>query len=227
MNTNSSLQARLWQEVLAFSIALAGLASIFFWFLQEQGWQVFAMTVLAVTSGVLLAMSFSLSSFAYYFDFLDSKVVYRKQLGLMGYFVALGYGLVAVSAKPALYIGAFPKSLFTIEVGLGVIAMAIFTVMALISNVKAVKLLGGKLWKDILGLGYIAYALLVIRGIFLDAVLWQQVFAGDVSSITPRMALTLLGTAVLCFRVSVPFHKQYVLKHSQSKESVPETKTLP
>ncbi len=216
MDTSFSLQKRLWQEVSLLSLALLSICAILFWFLLEKGIWSFIMTVFAGTSGVLLAMSFSLSSFAYYFNFLDSKVVYRKQLGLMGYFFAVAYGMMAVAAKPALYIQAFPGNLLTVEVGLGAAAMAIFTLMALISNTTATRLLGGKLWRNILGLGYIAYAILVIRGIFLDALLWQYWFAlqGEAMTLTPRMFLTILGIVVLLFRASVPFHKKYSKKNS-------------
>lgn len=212
MNTSYSLQARLWKEVLVLSIALLGMASIFFWSLREVSTVTFVMSILAVASGLLLAMSFSLSSFAYYWNFLDDKVVYRKQLGLLGYFFALAYAAVAVVTNPQLYIESFPENLATPEVGLGVLAMAIFTLMALVSNQGAVHILGGKLWKDILGLGYIAYALLVIRAIFLDGLLWHDWFLEAGASLTPRMTLTILGILVLCFRVSVPFHKQFSKK---------------
>lgn len=209
MNTPHSLQARLWQEVFLLSLAFLGLLSILFLPLLEKGSAVFSLSILAGTSGILLAMSFSLSSFAYYFNFLDSRVVYRKQLGLMGYFFALGYALLAASLYPERYIYSFPGNLLTMEVGVAVLAMAIFTVMACVSHVRAAQFLGGKLWKNILGLGYIAYALLVIRGIFLDASFWQAWFIEGTSTITPRMFLTVLGTLVLLFRASVPFHKKY------------------
>lgn len=209
MDTTYSLQARLWQEVLFFTIALAGVASILLWPLPGIEGLGFIMSVLAVVSGLLLAMSFSLSSFSYYFNFLDDKVVYRKQLGLMGYFVAVGYGISAIIEKPDVYLYSFPENLLTAEVGLGVLAMAIFTLMALVSNAKAIQILGGKLWKDILGLGYIAYALLIIRGIFLDGLLWQNLFAEESGSVTPRMMLIILGIVVLLLRVSVPIHKKF------------------
>lgn len=201
-------QKNFWQETSILTLALASLCIVFFWYLTEESIGVFIATVFAGTSGILLAMSFSLSSFSYYSNFLDSYVVYRKYVGLMGYYFAVGYvGVVAV-LYPEKYLYSFPNNLWSIEVGLGAIAMSIFTVMALISNKQAVQILGGKLWKDILGLGYIAYAILVIRAIFLDAPLWQSFFENG-SGFTARMGLTILGTVVLLFRVSVPFHKKF------------------
>lgn len=205
MNSNNSLQVRFWQEVSILTLALVILWGILLLPYAHQGaWSIFFLSVLAGTSGILLAMSFSLSSFSYYFDFLDSSLVYRKYLGLMGYFFALAYASVAVYQNPRANL-----NFGDITVILGATAMMILTVMALISNQKAVQLLGGKLWKNILGLGYIAYALLVIRGILLDAPLWSQWLADLSAPFTVRMFLTLLGIAVLLFRVSVPFRQKY------------------
>lgn len=204
----SSLQTRLWQEVSILTFALLLLWGILLWPLMSEK-PVFLASVLAGTSGILLAMSFSLSSFSYYFNFLDSKVAYRKQLGLMGYFLALGYAVFTATQRPELYLYSFPGNILTIEVGLGAVAMAIFTLMAIVSNNRAAHLLGGRTWKGILGLGYIAYALLVIRAIFLDAARWQEWLITGEPLFTVRMGLTLLGIAVLVFRASVPFHKQF------------------
>ena len=209
METSVPTQTRFWQETGIFSIALLGLWSVILWPLFAKGSVVFFASLLAGTSGILLAMSFSLSSFSYYFDFLDAKVVYRKYLGLLGYFYALAYTGVVVMAHPQHYLADFPANLVSIEIGFGAIALGILTLMALVSNKKAIQILGGTLWKGILGWGYIAYALLVIRGIFLDAPLWQAWGSGMGEVFTVRMGLTILGIAVLLFRVSVPFHKKF------------------
>src|SRR5688572_22305725 len=57
--------------------------------------------VVAGTSGFLLAYSLSLSTIGYYFNFLDSKVIYRKYLGLMGYYFALLYSVMLLFVNPA------------------------------------------------------------------------------------------------------------------------------
>ena len=212
MDTQSSFESQAWRKVGILTVALLGLWSVEL-FLMANAWDMsILLSVLAGTSGILLAMSFSLSSFGYYFNFLDSKLVYRKYFGLVGYFLALIYALLTAFLYPAIYAYSLPGSLLTIEVGFAVAAMGILTVMALVSNKKAITILGGRLWKNILGLGYIAYALLIIRGIFLDSALWADVLNGEIH-FTVRMFLTALGFAVLLFRVSVPFHKKYAILH--------------
>lgn len=210
MNTQTSLQVRFWQKVSILTLALLVFwSALLFPYFMAGKTVVYVQSVLAGTSGILLAMSLSLSSFSYYFNFLDSKIVYRKYLGLMGYFFAMFYTILVVQGNPILYLYSFPHNLFEPTVGLGIVAMTIFTVMALISNQKAVGLLGGKNWKTILGLGYVAYALLVMRGILLDGYLWIEWFSDITAPFTVRMFLTLLGILVLLFRVSVPFHQKY------------------
>jgi DMSO/TMAO reductase YedYZ heme-binding membrane subunit len=197
----------MWQETGIIALALFCAWAVYVFGLGGALTLLSLAQILAGVSGVLLAMSFSLSSFSYYFDFLDTKLIYRKYLGLAGYFVALGYTLIMMVQKPDFYIFGFTKNFCGADILLGSIAMAIFTLMALISNKWALHILGPVRWKFILGLGYIAYALLVMRGIILDQELWRAWFADDISFLSVRMILTVLGMVVLCFRASVPFHK--------------------
>jgi hypothetical protein len=207
MNSYQDIEKRMWQETGIITLALFCTWSAFVFSLTAIISLAALAQVLAGVSGVLLAMSFSLSSFGYYCNFLDTKLIYRKYLGLAGYFVALAYVLTMATQNPKFYIFGFTKNFFTADIFLGSIAMAIFTVMALISNKKALAMLGALRWKFILGLGYIAYALLVLRGILLDQALWTAWFAEPSTALSVRMILTVLGTLVLCFRASVPFHK--------------------
>ncbi len=41
----------------------------------------------AATAVVMMGSSLALSGFGYFWDFLDKKVIYRKYLGLVGYFL--------------------------------------------------------------------------------------------------------------------------------------------
>ena len=133
MDTKISLEKKFWLQTstLAFFLVLIwSILLIPYFFTAGEG--VYVLNILAGTSGILLAMSFSLSSFAYYFDFLDSKLVYRKYLGLMGYFFALAYALIVAFLNPIMYIFSFPYNLFEPTIGLAIVSIAILTFMALI-----------------------------------------------------------------------------------------------
>jgi hypothetical protein len=204
--TFEDMQKKIWQEVGIIAIALASVWGMYVFAVDHEVSLLFFAKVLAGVSGIFLAMSFSLGSFSYYWNFLDSKLIYRKYFGLAGYYFALAYVAVAALIFPEIYVYGFRENFFTIDIFLGSSAMAIFTMMAIISNNQAMHILGPQRWKFLLGLGYIAYALLVIRGIFLDQAAWAP--------LSVRMILTVLGTIVLLFRVSVPFHKTWYNKEA-------------
>ncbi|PIR16846.1 MAG: hypothetical protein COV48_09305, partial [Elusimicrobia bacterium CG11_big_fil_rev_8_21_14_0_20_64_6] len=86
------------------------------------------------TADVMLGMSFAMSGLAYYFDFLDHRVAYRKYMGLTGYFLALLYSAMLVRLYPETYFYGFFDNLLTPDFIFGGLAMLIFTGMAIISN---------------------------------------------------------------------------------------------
>ncbi len=213
------LQNKLWANtwIIAFLVA-------FFWleyviFLYSSFTLLSLASILAGTSGVLLALSFSLSSLGYYFDLFDRWIVYRKYLGLSGYYLALLYTVLVITLNPQFYLTHFGQNIFGIDMSLGFLAMFIFTGMAIISNNTMMLLIGPKLWRQLLGLGYIAYAILIVRAILLDSSKWIEWIASDFSLPPIRLILTVLGLIVLLFRASVPFHKAWFNKIQTSISS--------
>ncbi len=161
--------------------------------------------MVAGTSGFLLAYSFSLSTLGYYFNFLDSKVIYRKYLGLMGYFFALGYSIMLLFVDPNRYFYGFFENFWSADFLLGLAAMAILTVMALISNNSALKLLGPKRWRSILRLGYLAFFLLVIRGIILEGDQWLAWLVSGTGLPPVRLLLSVVAIFVIFTHYSLFF----------------------
>src|SRR5690606_23440371 len=100
----------------------------------------------ALTAGVLIGLSFALSGLTYFYDFLDTKLKYRKQLGLVGYYLAVIYTLLLIAYLPDIYWPSSAGTLFAFATLTGVAAMTIFTFMAIISGSWAIKLLG-KNWR--------------------------------------------------------------------------------
>lgn len=117
----------------------------------------------ADTSIVLIGLSMLLTSLCYFWDFVDTKIIYRKYLGIVGYLYGIIHIILSFSAfqslfKPETWQKGTPWPVFT-----GAIALAIFTIMALISNKYAAYTLGGAIWRKILRLGYIAVALVWVH----------------------------------------------------------------
>ncbi len=162
----------------------------------------------AGTSAVLLGMSLSLSSFGYYFDFLDRHIIYRKYFGLVGFWTALLYSIMLLFVNPARYFYGFFENLLSADFIFGLSAMIIFTFMAIISNNWAIRWLGSERWRFFLGLGYVAYALLVIRAVFIEGHLWIE-WLDTVNGLPPaRLLISCYAVSVLLFRASVPIARK-------------------
>lgn len=186
--------------------------------------------VMAGTANFLFAASFSLSGIGYYWNFFDSKVIYRKYLGLLGYFAALTYMLLLPIVRPDYYFYGFFDHLWSSDVLLGSASMAIFTLMALISNNGAMQKIGPQRWRFLLRLGYIAFFLLVLRAILNNEnpigadprpEMWLSYIMHPDNLPPVRLVFSLIAMAVILFRLSVTFDKWWY----QKKSTAPLTAT--
>jgi DMSO/TMAO reductase YedYZ heme-binding membrane subunit len=155
---------------------------------------------LAFTGGILIGLSFALSGITFFYNFLDSKLKYRKYIGLLGYYFAVAYTVTLILRFPDRYWFQLASSFFTFEVQLGIAAMAILTFMAVISqNWAALRL--GRHWRPLLRLGYLAYALLIIRAVIVEGAGWQ-LWAEKFETVPPpRLLLTLYALLVIALRL--------------------------
>jgi DMSO/TMAO reductase YedYZ heme-binding membrane subunit len=159
---------------------------------------------LAATGGLLIGFSFALSGFAYYFNFLDTKVAYRKYLGLVGFWFALAYTLSLFFVDPDKYFFGLFHNLLTADVLLGLGAMLILTFMALISRTRAMQWLGPPRWRKLLRLGYLAYAMLVVRAVVVEWDVWTAWAENPAGRLPPpRLVLSIFAVGILLFRGSM------------------------
>ena len=117
------LRHYLWQN----SWLVSGIAFILGWLYEMAagvpiGWLVLS-NALAISSALLIVASFALSGFSYYFDFLDSKLGYRKYLGVVGFYHALLYAITLVLMYPEKYGWGLMSRMTKPEVMLGLAAM--------------------------------------------------------------------------------------------------------
>jgi DMSO/TMAO reductase YedYZ heme-binding membrane subunit len=109
----------------------------------------------ADTSVIFICLSMLLSSICYFWNFADTKIVYRKHLGLVGFGYAVVHLLLSLPALKQLTNPQAWQSGAVYPVLAATVATIIFTVMALISNNYAAKELGGIWWRRILRTGYL------------------------------------------------------------------------
>ena len=158
----------------------------------------------AGTAGVLIGCSFILSVISYFFDFLDRKIILRKYLGLVGYWLAVAYSASLSLRFPEKYL-AFPEMLLETEVQLGLGAMLILTSMMLISNTKVMTFLGVKVWRRWLRLGYLAYALLIWRAVIVEGEIWNTWLQTLSTVPPPRLLLSIFASSVILARIAMVF----------------------
>ncbi len=209
--SSTSLKQRVFKRPptelqLYFRVATLG-ALIFgltYWYIQFQHTPNPLNKSLADTAIILMGFSMVLSGVCYFWNFFDSKIVYRKQLGLIGF--AFGVTHVVISWKAFL-------SLLKVEnwakgtiwpVFSGLIALVIFTVMAVVSNSFIARALGGKLWRTILRTGYIAMIFILLHVVLLKSARWITWFTGGMKTLPSLSLITsIFILVVLSMRIAL------------------------
>lgn len=154
----------------------------------------------ADTATLLIGLSMIASGLAYFFNFADRLVIYRKHVGVIGFFFAVWHMILSWSALLNLL------KIETWESGkmgpalTGLIALVIFAVMALISNQLSTRLLGTKLWRGILRFGYVALALVIAHVFLLKSARWLTWYEGGMST-PPALSLVVTIFALLVILV--------------------------
>jgi len=218
-----TLSQMMWRHALRIALPIYIFFVIYIYY-SDGGFYVssFAKTF-AGTANFLFAISLSLSSFGYFFNFLDSKVAYRKYCGLLGYYSALIYTILLPIANPERYWYGLRENLFTSDVIFGFASMAIFTGMACISTDRAMLWIGPERWRFFLRFGYLAFFLLVVRAVLNESLpigsdgipeMWGTYLANPEGLLPPRLLFSIVAMTVLFFRLSVEFDKWYRKKRT-------------
>lgn len=169
----------------------------------------------AAVASLLYATSFSMGILGYYAQWQVSRHGYQKQLGLLAYFCSLFYCCTLLMLYPETYLPGRADELLTTEVLLGISATGIFTGMALTSVPSIARRLTPETIKFILGLGFVGYALLVVRAIFIEFDLWLHWFSTLEGFPPGRLVLSLIAFAVLILRASIPFHRRFARREQR------------
>ena len=164
---------RLWIESILFSVGMLCCIVLYYFIRRGSLSTSLINRSLASEALVLIGLSFLLSSICFFFDKFDSYIIYRKYLGLTGFYAAVLHIFITVF----LLQDRFPLNQWFgshIQAFIpGLIAFVIFLVMALISNTAGAVLLGGKRWRMILRVGgYTAYFFLLLHTAFINYQGW-------------------------------------------------------
>lgn len=149
----------LWLRTIIFSWIVFGLC-LGYLFLRSNRISTFNVNQAAANASVfLIGLSFLLSSVCYFFDFADTKIIYRKHLGIIGFSFALAHVVFVVVVLQEMFPFVEWFTTRALTASLGLVATIIFTFMTLISNAYAARELGGVVWRA--SLRYGGYAALI------------------------------------------------------------------
>ncbi len=161
---------------------------------------------LAASASFMFALSLSASSFSYYIGWPNMKDGYQKQIGVMAYWLALIYSLTLPYLYPELYWYGLKDNILTPDVILGTTAMIIFTAMTAINSKFLSPYVTWDTIKFVLSLGFIAYAMLIMRAVFIEWPLYEEWFRTLDGFPPGRLVLSVVGMGVLFLRLSIPVH---------------------
>lgn len=197
-----------WLLAIGLSILfiLAGTAYIYFTYVTDDI-LVYLSFLFASTASLMFATALSMGSLNYFFGWPNMRHGFQKQIGIMAFWWSLLYSLTLPILYPELYWTGLSQHLFSADVILGSLSMAIFSAMVLInSRFIAPHVTREKIF-FVLGLGYVGYALLVIRAIVLEFDLWLS-WLQTLSSLPPgRLVLSVIAFMVLLLRLMVAISK--------------------
>lgn len=157
---------------------------------------------LAVTGLAVTGLSMLLAPVCYFWDFADTKIIYRKHLGWIGLSAIVLHIIASIFFLPARYpFGTyFPHHLLFFT--LGVLSFAIFVVIAAVSNRFAAHELGGVAWRRLLRLVYPAYILAVLHFTVRSAPFWLA-WVRSPSTLLPPLSLLLVLFSLFIFAMRI------------------------
>lgn len=196
--------AKLWVWSLVFSAIVWGLVYLYIWQWFGEPTSRVLNDTFADAGFLLIGFSFALSGICYFWDFLDTKIIYRKYLGLIGFFSIIVHAYLSIFNVPFPFSSYFSTARTTTAFSAAAIALLIFFGMALISNRYAVTQLGGKRWRMALRVGYVAYLLALVHFVMRKWDAWGEWMTEKDPSFPPfGMIVLAVGVVVVLLRFAL------------------------
>ncbi len=212
----------LWKNTIIFSIILTGVVWTYSYLYRGTFNVGMANRGLGDVAIILIGLSFILSSICYFWNFADRYIIYRKQLGVVGFVYAIIHTLVIV-----LYLDPIITDFATyleqtnfISYSLALSALFIYGGMVIISTNAMIHKIGGKLWRELLRVGYIAFVFSIVHYVLLSYPFWIRWFTERGTFLPPfGLLVSLFSILVILMRIILWIHK---LTHKPIIQDVPQ-----
>ena len=198
---------RLWSDIIVYSLVLFIVVSSYFCI--QRGSYDFGIfsQVLSNVGMLLIGLSFALSGICYFWNFADHYIIYRKQLGVVGFGYVFLHGILSLfflpEYQPVLFYYLEKETILAFLFAL--IAMVIYAMMIIISTKTMIQKIGGHTWRMLLRVGYIAYAFSLVHMWLNNYTFWLRYLSGQGKSPLPSFGLLtfLAGIVVIILRIAV------------------------
>lgn len=215
----------LWWDIIIYSIMIMIVVGIYY-FVQRGSFSLYsANRVFADVSLLLIGLSFALSGICYYWNFADHFIIYRKQLGVVGFSYAVLHASISLflpHAKPFLFYYFSSENMLSSV--FAIVALIMYLGMIIVSTKYVIQQIGGQTWRKLLRVGYIAYFLSILHFGLILYEPWILWLTGQAKTFLPPFSLFvfLAGVAVLLLRIflwiSLAHKKPVVTTLPQSNE---------
>lgn len=211
---------RLWVKSIIFSAVIYALCYGYYLLTKEgaTGTRLWSQT-LADSGMVVIGVSFLMSGLTYFWDFVDTKIIYRKHIGLVGFYMTAVHVYIALRHAFLNPARSFGEGWDVLGFFLGCLSLAIFLEMTIVSNQYSVRELGNKAWRIILRTGYVAYLFAVVHTIFKKYDVWQNWLDGKMSSFPP-LSLVIVVFSLVVFGMRIALW--IALRNKKEEEVVTE-----
>ncbi len=195
---------KLWLEASFFGAIVLVLTYIYYFLSKEgeTGKRLFSQ-LFADAGMIMIGISFGLSGLAYFWNFVKNKMVYRKHIGLIGFYMTLIHVIIALYFGISQTQQEFKSGLDVIAFTLGLATFFTLGIMTLISNSQFILLLGSKTWRLILRTGYFAYLFGVVHIIVKKSELWKVWFKDGFRLPPVSLIISLLAFLVVLLRIAL------------------------
>lgn len=217
---------KIWLKAIVFSLVSIGLGVAYIWYRSGKFDMFNFNQVLACASVFLIGCSFILSAVCYFWNFFDTKIIYRKYLGIIGAIIGLLHIVVIIFTQQTRFDADyfFREHLWTFLAGL--VALMLFTVMVFISNNFSIHELGSKRWRHVLRYtGYVAFILVFLHFVFIVWPRWEIWWTSFDPWLPPLSLLAAVFMAiVLIFRMALAIA---LWRHARATKAPLPTTTPP
>lgn len=216
----------LWSRSFLFSLGIFLLIHAYVvWTRQTEFLAIRTFNATTAWAGVLfIGLSMVLSAVTFFWDFADRMILYRKHIGVLGFFYVLIHGLISLFALPGHGLAYYLAPTNIVAFLLGLFSLIYFGFMAAISNKYLVQEIGGQRWRFLLRMGYGALFLGLLH-FSMQSWRWWMKWIDDGLPWPPSIGIILFIFTILVFYMRIVLEIDLRMQKRSKAATIPTSAT--